>query len=70
MNRYQEAGSAAIIHAKTPEAAQLISALYLHHGAGGYAHQIVAYWRLQDADMEACLQRTTENHLQHILPSS
>ncbi len=65
VNRYQEADSAALIHAKTIKAAQLISAIYLYHGIGGYAHHVVEHWKLQDADIEECLQRATENKYQH-----
>ncbi|MDQ3843457.1 MAG: hypothetical protein M3342_05515, partial [Bacteroidota bacterium] len=47
------------------KAARLISAIFLYHGIGGYAHYVVEHWRLENADIEECLQRATENKYHH-----
>ncbi|MDQ3842939.1 MAG: hypothetical protein M3342_02845 [Bacteroidota bacterium] len=65
MNWYIEEGRPSIINEKTIEAARLISAIYLYHGLGGYAHGVIEHWQLEDTAINCCLQRACENKYHH-----
>lgn len=55
INCYEEAGRPQIVNERTIKAAALIDNVYEYFGAGGYAHNVVDDWNLDDGNIDFCI---------------